>query len=364
MHADCRQQIKCNDCGQAFSTLTSLSKHKRFCESTYRNDQHPGVLSGHDRQVDVHNYEVPYSQYFSSEIAAMHRTSLMGNPFLPVQYPLFRESQILPQIPGMDTMQLLRQLYPSLYQSWVASAMPESFDKELTKSELPKRKNSFDSDYHDSPMESLSETNTVYSSSDSEAETRNNSSPLTRSFAGSNCHYLGNHNKEDHKQEYDKMPCTVKRKTENDSDNDDVISKQDLSSENLDQPLDLSKTTAITENSRKTHIFGTKTFPIQPQFTRPPPASLDDLKSSPLSRKAAIFDRKLEFQSRQSAFMSPRLSALDLMRHESGKASHLPQIGELRDRFHSGHQFRCKERYSCTFCGKVSMVVSFALETQ
>lgn len=37
MHADCRQQIKCKDCGQAFSTVTSLSKHKRFCEGVMRN---------------------------------------------------------------------------------------------------------------------------------------------------------------------------------------------------------------------------------------------------------------------------------------------------------------------------------------
>lgn len=34
MHADCRMQIKCNKCGQSFSTVTSLSKHKRFCDST------------------------------------------------------------------------------------------------------------------------------------------------------------------------------------------------------------------------------------------------------------------------------------------------------------------------------------------
>jgi len=32
MHATCRLQIKCPKCGQAFSTVTSLSKHKRFCE--------------------------------------------------------------------------------------------------------------------------------------------------------------------------------------------------------------------------------------------------------------------------------------------------------------------------------------------
>lgn len=34
MHADCRMQIKCAKCGQSFSTVTSLSKHKRFCDTT------------------------------------------------------------------------------------------------------------------------------------------------------------------------------------------------------------------------------------------------------------------------------------------------------------------------------------------
>ncbi|KAK1785821.1 hypothetical protein P4O66_003196 [Electrophorus voltai] len=32
MHADCRTQIKCKDCGQMFSTASSLNKHRRFCE--------------------------------------------------------------------------------------------------------------------------------------------------------------------------------------------------------------------------------------------------------------------------------------------------------------------------------------------
>ncbi|XP_069474615.1 histone-lysine N-methyltransferase MECOM isoform X2 [Ambystoma mexicanum] len=32
MHADCRTQIKCKDCGQMFSTTSSLNKHRRFCE--------------------------------------------------------------------------------------------------------------------------------------------------------------------------------------------------------------------------------------------------------------------------------------------------------------------------------------------
>eukprot|EP00096_Caligus_rogercresseyi_P010168 TRINITY_DN3608_c0_g1_i1.p1 TRINITY_DN3608_c0_g1~~TRINITY_DN3608_c0_g1_i1.p1 ORF type:complete len:348 (+),score=100.94 TRINITY_DN3608_c0_g1_i1:2-1045(+) len=33
MHANCRMQIKCTKCNLAFSTVTSLSKHRRFCDS-------------------------------------------------------------------------------------------------------------------------------------------------------------------------------------------------------------------------------------------------------------------------------------------------------------------------------------------
>lgn len=34
MHEQCRSQIKCIKCSQSFSTSTSLTKHKRFCDST------------------------------------------------------------------------------------------------------------------------------------------------------------------------------------------------------------------------------------------------------------------------------------------------------------------------------------------
>ncbi|XP_067328872.1 histone-lysine N-methyltransferase PRDM16 isoform X2 [Anolis sagrei] len=44
MHADCRTQIKCKDCGQMFSTTSSLNKHRRFCEG--KNHYNPGGLFG------------------------------------------------------------------------------------------------------------------------------------------------------------------------------------------------------------------------------------------------------------------------------------------------------------------------------
>lgn len=42
MHADCRTQIRCKDCGQMFSTTSSLNKHRRFCEG--KNHYTPGGI--------------------------------------------------------------------------------------------------------------------------------------------------------------------------------------------------------------------------------------------------------------------------------------------------------------------------------
>jgi ecotropic virus integration site 1 protein len=57
MHADCRMQIKCVKCGQSFSTVTSLSKHKRFCDSTTPT---PSLSSQQQLPMGSNN---PFSMY-------------------------------------------------------------------------------------------------------------------------------------------------------------------------------------------------------------------------------------------------------------------------------------------------------------
>ncbi|XP_063931759.1 transcription factor hamlet-like isoform X5 [Zophobas morio] len=57
MHADCRMQIKCVKCGQSFSTVTSLSKHKRFCDSTTPT---PSLTSQQQLPMGSNN---PFSMY-------------------------------------------------------------------------------------------------------------------------------------------------------------------------------------------------------------------------------------------------------------------------------------------------------------
>ncbi|XP_052563825.1 transcription factor hamlet-like isoform X3 [Culex pipiens pallens] len=77
MHADCRMQIKCNKCGQSFSTVTSLSKHKRFCDST------PGAApAGHHPSAGP-NVNAPPNNLPQLNMATPPNPFLMfpGSPF-------------------------------------------------------------------------------------------------------------------------------------------------------------------------------------------------------------------------------------------------------------------------------------------
>ncbi|XP_053692643.1 transcription factor hamlet-like [Sabethes cyaneus] len=90
MHADCRMQIKCNKCGQSFSTVTSLSKHKRFCDSTsVGGGPLHSAAAAQQQSAGVPN--LPHS------MATPPNPFLMfsGNPFFP---PGFRP---YPGMPGI-----------------------------------------------------------------------------------------------------------------------------------------------------------------------------------------------------------------------------------------------------------------------
>ncbi|XP_056102768.1 histone-lysine N-methyltransferase PRDM16 isoform X9 [Rhinichthys klamathensis goyatoka] len=88
MHADCRTQIKCKDCGQMFSTTSSLNKHRRFCEG--KNHYNPGgiftpgipmtsspILGKSKSHPGLNHGGINFSDYFSS------RPHHAGLPFSP-----------------------------------------------------------------------------------------------------------------------------------------------------------------------------------------------------------------------------------------------------------------------------------------
>lgn len=84
MHADCRMQIKCHKCGQSFSTVTSLSKHKRFCDSTSSTPS----LTPPQLQMNPIASNNPFGMY---------RPPAYPLPFLPPHFPAYQ--QIFPSGP-------------------------------------------------------------------------------------------------------------------------------------------------------------------------------------------------------------------------------------------------------------------------
>jgi Zinc finger, C2H2 type len=84
MHADCRMQIKCAKCGQTFSTVTSLAKHKRFCDSTGG----PPQASHHQRELpSPHHHQHPALQ--QSQLPPAMSTPTNPFPFFGGPTPFF-----------------------------------------------------------------------------------------------------------------------------------------------------------------------------------------------------------------------------------------------------------------------------------
>lgn len=86
MHADCRMQIKCGKCHQTFGTVTSLSKHKRFCDSSVSTPGLGSATNNVAREIPPPSAATmstppnPFPFMFSGR-------SLGGSSFFPPVYP-------------------------------------------------------------------------------------------------------------------------------------------------------------------------------------------------------------------------------------------------------------------------------------
>lgn len=124
MHSNCQMRIKCHKCTQSFNTVTSLSKHKRFCDSTSpstvggpnggaaaaqeqqqqqqqksgSSGAHPGSHRQHREREREHENdrrpEVPPSSLHSQTLSGLlgqspaslqppHQHHMLGSPVLP-----------------------------------------------------------------------------------------------------------------------------------------------------------------------------------------------------------------------------------------------------------------------------------------
>lgn len=113
MHADCRMQIKCNKCGQSFSTVTSLSKHKRFCDST--NVSPAGVgLPPSLPHPGLHHQAQPQSPSSGRPGAAVNGVSQfpssMATP--PNPFSIFLRTPYFPAFPPAAMAYGLQGMFP------------------------------------------------------------------------------------------------------------------------------------------------------------------------------------------------------------------------------------------------------------
>ncbi len=117
MHANCRMQIKCHKCGQAFSTVTSLSKHRRFCDSSpvpFHLGHHK--LSHMDHPVGSESMG-PSNGHFPSPPLNLNNKFLPGPPYFPSPFSSHLHSLLGPNgpgAPGFPFLQNPNMMFPSM----------------------------------------------------------------------------------------------------------------------------------------------------------------------------------------------------------------------------------------------------------
>lgn len=118
MHADCRMQIKCSKCGQSFSTVTSLSKHKRFCDSTNcspssHHNAHPSNTHHHHQQQQQQQKQQshPPSHQPSLAVGIPQIPQAMSTP--PNPFLMFRGPPPFHFPPGFSAYHGLHNMFPT-----------------------------------------------------------------------------------------------------------------------------------------------------------------------------------------------------------------------------------------------------------
>ncbi|XP_074498642.1 histone-lysine N-methyltransferase PRDM16 isoform X1 [Sebastes fasciatus] len=128
MHADCRTQIKCKDCGQLFSTTSSLNKHRRFCEGKNHYGSpvgmfNPGIPMSSSpimAKIKSHHPHLPgltqsglgFTDYFPSRphphAGLPFSTGPHGFPSLPHGFPGIFSPSLYPRPPLLPASSLLK----------------------------------------------------------------------------------------------------------------------------------------------------------------------------------------------------------------------------------------------------------------
>uniref|UniRef100_A0A8D3AZX3 Uncharacterized protein n=1 Tax=Scophthalmus maximus TaxID=52904 RepID=A0A8D3AZX3_SCOMX len=128
MHADCRTQIKCKDCGQLFSTTSSLNKHRRFCEGKNHYGSpggmfNPGIpmssspimakaKSHHPHLAGLNHSGLGFTDYFPSRphphAGLPFSPGPHGFPSLPHGFPGIFSPSLYPRPPLLPASSLIK----------------------------------------------------------------------------------------------------------------------------------------------------------------------------------------------------------------------------------------------------------------
>lgn len=128
MHADCRTQIKCKDCGQLFSTTSSLNKHRRFCEGKNHYGSPAGMFnpgipmssspimanakSHHHHLASLNQSGLGFAEHFPSRpnphAALPFSPGPHGFPSLPHGFPGIFPPSLYPRPPLLPASPLIK----------------------------------------------------------------------------------------------------------------------------------------------------------------------------------------------------------------------------------------------------------------
>lgn len=152
MHVNCRMQIKCGKCGQSFSTVTSLSKHKRFCDSTsnlpvHSNRDHPPLATSTNIQSSAmntppnpflmftgrspffapgfHHYSGLQSMFSHNSSQPPHFPLLFGKPGQNLDMPMDHEKDMKSSRESTRQNEILKEKSNSLSSSPVHIPSPQ-----------------------------------------------------------------------------------------------------------------------------------------------------------------------------------------------------------------------------------------------
>ncbi|RZC34119.1 transcription factor hamlet-like, partial [Asbolus verrucosus] len=362
MHADCRMQIKCVKCGQSFSTVTSLSKHKRFCDST---TPAPSLAS---------QQQLPLNSMASNNPFSIYRPPACHLPFFPTHFSPY------PQIfhPSGPP--------PPFINPLLFNPLPKSKTEENQEGSPPKKQRMMSPERF-LPVKERFTPPRVPSISAKISPPTAEEANLTPSPARPN-HILSNPRDQlSHHQEIseeDDFPKDLSRGGET-----KTPRPQSVSSEEGDQPLDLSvawKKSRLVPHEKpltKHEIRDLITPPTKPREEKIEVVDLEDEKKDafdkisstpPMAYPRPIHPMLLEmyrpnfpnFQSPQSnerllpsPFGPPRfpfLNSLQPHRNFDLLRPGLQNLGNARpfhDMIQQQAQGKMKDRYACKFCGKV-----------